>query len=702
MAPKFRPDLEVSSFDDGEGKYSVVLRDPVSQKFYRLPPEEFKLLQSFDGRSSLDDILARLSATGAGFTREDASAILERADRLGLLLGTRYGTLESQAGLRKSLTKAKRDQRFSSVFFLFIPLWNPDKFLDKTLWLVKPLANRWVIYSFVLGLLGAIYLFIDGFHRLSTEYLFFFDARGIMYFWVTMALTKLLHEFAHSYVAKYYGLSVPQMGVGFLIFFPCLYCNTTDAWRIAERKPRIAIASAGIAAELALAVLATYVWYFTKPGIVNSLAFYTMTVTSVSTVLFNGCPFIRFDGYFILSDVLRIPNLMAKSRGYIKYLFWNRALGLEEFPDTANSRRERIIFTFQGIGTYCYRFLLYTSIATGVYYRFDKTIGLMLAATAFAVFIVRPTVRAFVEIYKKRERIRPRPVGGTVLAFGVIVLVVLLFVPISRNSVYPCFVSSELSQKLVIPLLTSVKGVFVKEGTQLKKGELLYDLDINKLDLELRKKEIDRQILLQEIAMGRFDEKEMARTGEKTAELAKVEHEIRRIQLDLAMAKWGIIAPFDGVVTKLSQKVQAGFQPGQGSVVGEFQSTSDVLVYALIPEDELDKVRPGEDAIIWLPIGNGLRLNGRIDYVRPYEERDLTDSPFSSRFGGEVATEKKDDTRKDVPLEPRYVCAVRIGKNDLGIPLGMTGRLAVQGAPKSLAVSWFEDVVKTFNKELFF
>jgi putative peptide zinc metalloprotease protein len=126
------------------------------------------------------------------------------------------------------------------------------------------------------------------------------------------------------------------------------------------------------------------------------------------------------------------------------------------------------------------------------------------------------------------------------------------------------------------------------------------------------------------------------------------------------------------------------------------------MVYALIPEDEIDKVKPGMEALMWFPVSTGVMLKRRIDHVRPYNERNLKDSPFSSRLGGEVATEKMDEERKDVPLDPRYVCAVRIDANDPQIRLGMTGRLAVHAPPKSLAMSWFEDVVKTFNKELFF
>ena len=272
---------------------------------------------------------------GTTTVRENVTAILERASKMGLLLGTAFETADMQTKLKEQHIQAKKTQRYSSVFFAFIPLVNPDRFLDKTLWIFKLLCNR--LTAALLAFCGCrsrLPCSLKACRESPGQYMFFFNLENLLYLWVTIAITKLVHEFAHAYVAKGYGIRVPQMGVAFLIFFPCLFCNTTDAWRLGDRKQRIAIALAGIIAEIILAVLATYVWYFTKPSILNSLAFYLLAVASISTVLFNGNPLIRFDGYFALSDALRIPNLMVKSRNYIKYIVWNKALGVARFPES--------------------------------------------------------------------------------------------------------------------------------------------------------------------------------------------------------------------------------------------------------------------------------------------------------------------------------------------------------------------------------
>ena len=176
-------------------------------------------------------------------------------------------------------------------------------------------ASKWTAFLVILAAPGALYLVIDALPRIELEYLFFFNWSNLLFLWVTIGVVKLVHEFAHAYVAKRFGLHVPEMGIAFLIFFPCLYCNTTEAWQLANPRQRASIAGAGIVAEAVVAVFSTYLWYYTQPGLVNSLAFYLMAISFASTILFNGNPLLKFDGYFILIDMLALPNLATNSCG---------------------------------------------------------------------------------------------------------------------------------------------------------------------------------------------------------------------------------------------------------------------------------------------------------------------------------------------------------------------------------------------------
>jgi putative peptide zinc metalloprotease protein len=180
-----------------------------------------------------------------------------------------------------------------------------------------------------------------------------------------------------------------------------------------------------------------------------------------------------------------------------------------------------------------------------------------------------------------------------------------------------------------------------------------------------------------------------------------VEDELMELRDRLRLARSSIVAPFDGVITNLDSRVQDGFQPGEGMIVGELQSSRDLWVHGLVPATDLDKVKDNQDVEIVLPVRTGGPLRAKIDSIKSYSEPDLRNSPFSSRFGGEVATEVRDEKQEEVPIEPQYDCSVRVVNDDGSILLGMTGRMAVLARPRSLAARVLENVIKTFHKESF-
>lgn len=702
IRPRFREDL--IKFDQrGEGADRIiVLKDPVSEKYFRLSPFEYKFLRTLDGSRSLEEGLEAFKAGGHYCSPEEAQLILAKASQAGLVLGTKYSSARYQLDLKERFKKARRAQRFSSVYFLFIPLLNPDRFLGRTLWFFRLLANRVTAVAMAALTPMAMYLVITGIPRMELKYLFFFNFQNLLMLWITIAFTKLIHEFSHAYTAKSFGLRVPQMGVAFLIFFPCLYCNTTDAWQLADRRQRMIISAAGIVSEAVLAVLSTYVWTYTRPGMLNSLAFYLMAVSFVSTLIFNGNPLLKFDGYFIVSDYLRLPNLQSKSFAYIKHMFMNRLLGMAAVTNPASNARQARIFGAYGVCSFIYRIFLYTGIVAGVYYRFDKTLGIALAILAFALFVVRPVVRGVRSLFVRRSEIRLRARGMAFLVALVGGVLLILLVPMSSMSVYPCYVASALTQKLTVPLGTSISKVFVREWMTLDRGQVLFELDSSMLELALVKKNIEREILLNELTLVMLDPQELGKAESKGVQLNLAQHEIGKIKEELALAEGGVVAPFAGVVTRLDFRVQPGFRPGEGAVIGELESLTDCEVRALIPEQDRQKVSLGQKVEIWFPLGGGVTFHKRIDSIKTHNEANLKDSPFSSRIGGELATEVRDENAKDVPLVAQYVCSTHLDNSERTIPLGITGRFAVPSPPRSMLAKMMDKAYRTFSRESLF
>ena len=148
------------------------------------------------------------------------------------------------------------------------------------------------------------------------------DGRNLPWLFLAIGCVKILHELGHAMTCKHFGGEVHEMGFMLLVFSPCLYCDVSDAWRLRSKWQRIAVSAAGMIVELVLAALATIVWWYAQPGVVQLVALNIMIICTVNTLLINGNPLMRYDGYFIFSDLVETPNLWQRSREAFRY-FWS-------------------------------------------------------------------------------------------------------------------------------------------------------------------------------------------------------------------------------------------------------------------------------------------------------------------------------------------------------------------------------------------
>jgi len=697
--PRFRPDIVRHSYDEKHGGQTLVLEDPVANKFFRISAYEFELLRVLDGTLTVSEALERLKLHGRYFTSTHAAKLVEQFSLAGLLLGTGYGTSKVQTIFKNRFDAELKQRSIFKLYYLYIPLINPDSFLEKTLPMWRLLVNRFTATLISLLIPGAAYLLLSGVQRLQNEYLFFFNLHNLFVLWIAIALVKLVHEFSHAYAAKSLGLRVPEMGVAFLIFFPCLYCNTTAAWQLADRRQRMSIALAGIISELVLAVLCTYIWYFSKPGLLNSTAFYLMAISVISSLFFNGNPLLKFDGYFVLIDLLRIPNLQSKGFNYLRYLFLNRGLGIESVNMASSSLRDRTIYLAYGVSAALYRIFLYAGIVAGVYFRFDKTVGVVLGALAFSLFVVRPLLRSLTNLAKRASEMNFRPLGIIGIVALAAAILFLLTLPWSDRSVYPCYLESAMIRQIVIPAEAPVADVYVRQGDKVKEGQILFRLDPTPLQYGLKDKQAERLLVKKEISIIENSQKDLSRLPIKSIELSQLDDSVKRMEEDLKNIDWR--APFEGAVTKLAPNMQPGARPGKGTVVGEIASPTECEILGLVPEVDVQGVNPGGEVEVWFPVGTGVALSMTVREISPFKTEDLEGSPLSSRFGGEIATEAKGDVGKDSPLEPHYLCKLDFA-NRQGMPLGMIGRMVIKRPPRSALGRMVDAAYKTFHREMVF
>ena len=312
-----RPDLEIEEIEYRGVPFPVV-KDPVGLQYYRLQPEQHATLNLLDGERSLRDVRDQLlrSFPTLHITPRDVQRLVTDLHEKGLLSSDRLGQGEQlQKKHRKEQLKKIRKTCMNPLY-LRLPGWDPERTLQRIEpwfgWIfTKPAASLLMLFVAASWLFLAI-RFGEIRQRLP-EFQQFFGWPNLIYLWLTMGIAKVIHEFGHGIACKHFGAECHSMGVMLLVFSPTLYCDVTDSWMIKNKWKRIIIGAAGMYVEVILAAVAIFIWYNTNPGLLNHLALNVFFISTVTTVIFNANPLLRYDGYYMMSDWLEIPNLRSKA-----------------------------------------------------------------------------------------------------------------------------------------------------------------------------------------------------------------------------------------------------------------------------------------------------------------------------------------------------------------------------------------------------
>ncbi len=331
---KLRPDLVVQpQFYEGMTHY--VIKDPLALKYFRFKIEEYFLLQQFDGKLTLQEVKKAFEKKYRPQTIsiEDLTRFVAQLHEAGII---QIDTNEQAKVLirRRKKNRWRKVWAFlANILFIKIPIIDPERLLTRMYPYFRWIFTRTFVTISVSSMLMAIVLVASQwktFYDKLPDFQSFFNWWTIMSFWVCLAVVKIIHEFGHGLTAKHFGGEVHEMGILFLVLTPALYCDVTDSWLLPNKWRRIWISAAGIYVECFLASIATFVWWYSTPGLLNSLAMATMFICSVNTIMFNANPLLRYDGYYVMADWLEIPNLRIKSCAILRLLDSREGVGTRD------------------------------------------------------------------------------------------------------------------------------------------------------------------------------------------------------------------------------------------------------------------------------------------------------------------------------------------------------------------------------------
>ena len=492
--PARRADLVVRE-QRFQGRTAYFVKDPLTLRYFRFAAPEFRLFELLDGRRSaaelrtayLDDLASDEVAI------EDIVRLVGRWKQAGLL-----EDLDAVATTRTFVSR--QQQRERTQWFGWLSQWlywkvraiDPDTLLNRTLpwvrWMFHPLG----VAAALCLMLSAALLIIGRFDQFAARpelqsFHAFFNLQNIVWLWLAVGVVKVLHEFGHALACKHFGGECHAMGLLFMCFTPCLYCDVSDSWMLPNKWHRIAIAAAGIYVEVLIASLATFVWWSTPPGVLHSLAFSAMLFGSVQTFLINANPLMKFDGYYALSDFLEVPNLRQKSYAMLRHYATKWCWGTDAAapgPTGLNG----VLFTLYAIAATVYGWMvtvLMVWFLTKFLQPYKLTVvgwGLALLA-AINIFVV-PLAVGLVAVRRNPSVLRPKPWWRPVLATAVLAAIVwaVLFVPLPHRVYAVLTIEPTHSEQVSVIVPGRILKIFVQPGQFVSQGDPLLELD----NVELR------------------------------------------------------------------------------------------------------------------------------------------------------------------------------------------------------------------------
>ncbi len=425
VRPRLRDHVRITR-QHFRGERWFVLEDLVENGVHRFAPAAQQAIGLMDGTHTLDDIWQALACLGEERpTQDEMIHLLAQLDGANLLATDRLPDLAELSDRARREASGKLWRRFANPLYWRIPLCDPDRFLEATMGVARPIWSVWgaMIWLAVVGwaLVQAGLHWTELTHDLADRVL----ARdNLLILAVTFPLLKLLHELGHCYAAKIGGASVHEAGIMTLVVMPVPYVDVTTSGAFGNKWRRALVGAAGMLTELFCAGLAMIVWTNAEPGLARAAAFNCLLIAGVSTLLFNGNPLLRFDAYFILSDLIEIPNLGTRANRYYLYLLNRYGFGMQGQTSPVQAKGEAAWFAFYGVTSYVYRMWVMLSIALFVAAQLHG-VGAVLALWTVLSGVFYPLGRG-IWYLAWGPALRPYRLRAALVSGGVVALAALL------------------------------------------------------------------------------------------------------------------------------------------------------------------------------------------------------------------------------------------------------------------------------------
>jgi putative peptide zinc metalloprotease protein len=669
------------------GERWFILRDQSSGRHLRFNESAYEFIGRLDGKYSVEEIYHKvLIVLGDDAPNQDEVVlILSQLFAMDLLKSELPTEAKEFFNRSQHQRRLNKQRAIMNPLAIRIPLMDPDTFLNRFMPWIRPLLSRTGAAVWLLTVALACLLGLANISNISASMNsdVLLPANLILMLLVFIVI-KVVHEFAHAFTVKMWGGEVHEMGITLLVFAPVPYVDASAAWEIRDKHKRALVGAIGVLVELFLAALALFIWLAVEPGLVRDIAFNVLLIGTVSTLLFNANPLLRFDGYYVLQDLIEIPNLYSRASRYYLYLIQRYLFGIKSAHTPVTANGEAIWFSVYGLAALLYRLLILSVIVLFLIEEY-LFIGVALGTWAFFTQILLPIYRGarFLCIGPQLSGLRARSTAISVLLVGGI-SAILLFIPVSLTS-HTEGVVWVTDQALVYSGADGfVEEVLVDSGTPveantpvIKMRALSLDIDIIKLDARRRELEIRRAT---ELFQHRVQSEII------NADLLSVKAELALLREQKASLI--VHSEVAGVFVLPDENKTVGRYLRKGELIGYVISPQRLIVRAIVPQSEIGLVR---QQVKQVELRFAERLNetviAHITRETPAGSRVLPSRALGATGGGDIAVNMADASGLTA-AEEFFLVDLAIPENLNVTGVGERAYVRFEHVAEPLAIQW--------------
>ena len=676
-----------------KGDPTWVIFDPVADAYYKISDANYHMVRALSSNMEMEQYLAKLKSVGINADNMAVAKLIKFLQGSNLFM-PRYLQSEAQAAKMREMKKKMFWQRLMSTYLFFkIPIVKPDRFLDRTIDIVRLILNKWTVtLLWIIAISGYIGLVMN-WSKFTEKFISSISLQGLARYSLAVIAVKLIHEFSHAYAAKINGVRVRRMGLAIVFFVPRLYSDLTDSWRVHDWKKRFLIDGAGIISEIVIGGFAALVWVNTVPGLTHSVAYFIFAVSIINTVLINGNPFIRYDGYFMLMDFIGIDNLQQRATERTKDLWRTHLFGLN-LPTQDNTHGwKRGFLVIFGICSFVYRIFLYTSIIMIVYFQFPKAIGIVLLCLEVYLLILKPLtaeIKFLTMMRKKMNRTK------SLLSYiGIAVILICFFLPLPWDVTLPCEVRP-LNSERIYARNGFLSEMLIKDGQKVKKNQLLFKQFNPYLSWRLQEAQvaIERDATILDQSQSSQERLGGIKIARRALQISRnLVKELKRKEEEL-----NIKSKINGVFALYDQKLKVGKWLRKGTAVGEVYNPKLEYVVAYVGEDEMRKLQVGDKIKLYLK-RNLQAYSGEIILVSDVAA-ELEPTPLLDVYGGTILSNQNPQRGYFKPLHPIYQVKIKVDKME-NLPIGRSGAINIRKY-SSIGGNMVRKIIHVLQRELSF